>query len=885
MPRKSKLYLLFSGLFIIAGLLGGTRLCGADSRPAPPPGELPRAVKERSRPAGAILRLGSLRLRHPGFVYQLAFTARGRHLASLGADHYFRLWHTGTGQELLHYRIGERFEPVNPEPLEMRALQMRALQMQAMRMLMIRRAGAVGVVGAKEEVSALAPGNTAFSADGTLLTTTDFDQEIRLVDLNAGKVLRRLRSARAALTAIALAPDNRLLAGADLQGRIYLWDVATGKKLHESKEAREQFTGLYFSPNGAFLAGTLDTGVRLWDAKTGKRLRKYEGHEGPIAAVAFSGDSKRLASAAQDQTIRLWEVESEEELRKLSLGERLPMSLAFAPNGKTLAAGTASGAVQLWDLATGKEVRRYTGGTGAAMTLAFSPDGKTLAAGNSGGIIRLWETATGKERLPVENEGKVVAAAFSPDGREVLLGTDSGTHRRWDALRGRQLSRVCGRTATSSALAIAPGGQLLADIDEKGQVRLWDAIHGKAVRHLWAGEENPVTQLCYSGDGKVLAALRGGGPPRLWRVDTGKEIRYMRWPSSWTPQGPGMRVEMPSAPDGLAFAQAGNTLAARCADNTVRLWEVATGRERFHFRLNRGGASLLAFSPTGQCLATAGGDDLIRLWDPLSGKLLATLVGHEAEIHALAFSPDGKRLASGGDDKMIRVWDVAGGHLTHQLPGHEGAVLSLAFSPEGKTLLSGSTDTTALLWDLTAAPRLPASRASGPPPRPLADLWTDLGSTDAQLAFQALGALAERPGPAVGLLARRLKPRPAVQAERLAELVAGLDDARFGKRDRAMKQLEKLSGRAALAIQHALAKKASSPEVDRRLKQLVAKLEGPVTETEILRALRAVELLERIGSARARQLLATLARGAPEARLTRRAAGALQRLGKTAAAP
>ena len=127
------------------------------------------------------------------------------------------------------------------------------------------------------------------------------------------------------------------------------------------------------------------------------------------------------------------------------------------------------------------------------------------------------------------------------------------------------------------------------------------------------------------------------------------------------------------------------------------------------------------------------------------------------------------------------------------------------------------------------------------------------------------------------LLAAQVRPAPRIEAKRLTWLIAQLDSQRFAARQQATRDLEDLGELAQGAMRKALMDKRS-PEAVRRLELLLAKLNGPLTSPDSLRALRAVEILEHIGTLKARQVLQTLAEGAPEARLTEQARVSLKRL-------
>ena len=150
----------------------------------------------------------------------------------------------------------------------------------------------------------------------------------------------------------------------------------------------------------------------------------------------------------------------------------------------------------------------------------------------------------------------------------------------------------------------------------------------------------------------------------------------------------------------VSFSPDGLTLASGGGDNTIRLWDVRTGRERQTLTGHRNIVNSVSFSPDGQTLASGSYDSTIRLWDVRTGRERQTLTGHTGWFIRVSFSPDGRTLASsGGDDLTVRLWDVVTGQ--HQvLTGHTGWVNSVSFSPDGLTLASSGDEGSIYLWDV-----------------------------------------------------------------------------------------------------------------------------------------------------------------------------------------
>jgi hypothetical protein len=244
---------------------------------------------------------------------------------------------------------------------------------------------------------------------------------------------------------------------------------------------------------------------------------------------------------------------------------------------------------------------------------------------------------------------------------------------------------------------------------------------------------------------------------------------------------------------------------------------------------------------------------------------------------SIAVSPDARLLALAGPDKVLRVWDILTGKELAAFKGHSQAINAIAFAPGGKTLASASADATALIWDVAKLERpMPPGKALAQ--AALEQCWEALASPKADDSWAAIRDLVGAPEQTVAIAKEALKPVRPADAKLVEQWIRELDDTQFKARDNAMKELTKASELVLPAIDKAL---AANPSLEARNRLDALRREIVITPLtgERLRSYRAVEVLERIGTPQAKQVLEAMAGGAPGSVITISAQGALRRLG------
>ena len=873
----------------------------------PPPGDPPgeeqspkdQATKRRldlygdPLPEGAIRRFGSLRFRHIGAVMSVDYSPGGKTIASGGRDWTARIWDAETGKEI------RRWE------LDGRALAVR------------------------------------FSPDGKTLAcgvgephTTRSPPKLRAVllwDPATGEEMGRLNGLTTDIRSIAFSTDGeRLAAGTgttyDEGHGIYIWRVSTGERLQAIEKLGSIVSSVAFSPDGRWLAsGDKADTIRIWDASEGKELKKLGPFkdDSTVSALAFSPDGKWLASGHGDQKIRIWSTPGWEEAQTLEGHTSAVLSLSFSRDGRRLASCGSDGRVAIWDVETWRLVR-LCDRRGVPVSwmpefasLAFSPDGKTLATGHADSKIIIWDVQTGREKTGHEgHEDRVNAIGFSPDGRSLVSGGGDQTARLWDVTTGRQVQKVSGPGSGVTAVAVSPDGKTMASAHHSDRGRFWDTATGKLLRQWpsrnWhptvelhtvalSGVFSDVTTLEFTPDGRSLFAGSTNDVVALLDVRS-NDFDILAMPPKGTRRGGSSDRPKPDPPrlaeifagwvfshKPAALARDGETAIFRTYESTLVARHLPTGREWFRqvIPMPEGTEGSLyseprtvAISPDGLTIALGMGEGTVELWEFFSGRKIRDWKAHEFMPLSLAFSPDGDLLATTSVDTTIRLWDVSQGKELRRLIGHEGWAQAVRFSPDGKTLASAGMDNTVLLWDVEDVRADAPAQGGALEKKDLEALWVALAGEDSAKSYEAALILAANPDGALSLIKDRLPARVPGDPEKLRALIASLDDDDFARREEASKRLKASGDAAEPHLLKILDDPDCAPEMRSRIQAILRTLAPPYRDvpSEKMRGLWSIRILEKIGTAEAKEALNQIARTFPSAVVRSRASLAAKRV-------
>jgi hypothetical protein len=482
----------------------------------------------------------------------------------------------------------------------------------------------------------------------------------------------------------------------------------------------------------------------------------------------------------------------------------------------------------------------------------------------------------------------ITSLVYSPQGNELAAIHAGGTMSRWD-VESKRLKTSVGSELAGSA-AYAADGWAIAAFSRRGGYTLWDAVTGNELISQPTPRDNiyGMTSMLFTRDFGRAVRADVYGHVDIVEVATGRALLqfkpYDRRPSL-----------IALSPDGETIATTpleGRGRAKETKTPLISLWKTSDGSPIAAFGAASDDAtfSQFAFSPDGTVIAGLGPQRL-ELWDVLSHQPIMRL---SLEARQFAFSPDGKllvyvltdgfgvmELASGQTAWRVVESPAQPGDLKlHKPAGVESLRFSaVAVSPNGEWLATAIAETEPIwVWPLRPPTATVTTQADG---IDIESDWAKLEEIDAAAGLSAVWRLGEGGDEIAREIGNRIRPAGGDENnnEEIHRSIAELDDDRFAVRDRAMKALE-AHGAAAETLLKSAIEAGASEEARRRIESVLKKLQNRTVRMsgKPLQRIRAIGVLERIGSATAREVLATLATGSLTARETIEAKAALARL-------
>lgn len=608
-------------------------------------------------------------------------------------------------------------------------------------------------------------GKFALNSDGKKMATLAENNEIAISNISTGEVITKLKGHGDKVMALSFKPDGQHLISWSADGTIRIWDILTGREIHkfqyreaqsDSEESDSEdtdccstnarrlaqsrdgkrlamsddgvitvrdaetgrvidtllipwpgLTSLNFSSEGDLAAGFLIGGAIVWKANDYKNIRLIE-HGPPVTHVEFSAGGKLVSFGGTK--IKIWDLSTSDVSKPVhivSMGE--VEDIACSREEEKLVAGMKDGTIKLIDVHDGKNILEFNSYLQKLDSVNYANGGVIMALGEEESILR-WEMRKTSPTLLLQGQRDPVHdISFSRDTRMAATIHGDGQLRVWEIsstriirqldLRSRLMRPVYG----DNDLLYVPAVKVLFTPDDKSilvaglgfQALVIDIATG-TISDLSPripttdGSTTFITDAAYSLNGQWMALSSSGDDEIFIRnlISPDKTIRALSG------------HERPVT--GLSFSPDGKYLSSSSIDQTVRIWELSTGKNvrtftnpwKFPF-------ASVAYSHDGQLLASSSLDQKIRVWDVRTGEEVLNYETFDELPVSVNFSPDGAFLAWGsGTQSVVRVLNVSSWEELPPLRKDDGIVPKVLFSPDNNWLASAGESAAVRLWNM-----------------------------------------------------------------------------------------------------------------------------------------------------------------------------------------
>jgi WD40 repeat protein/serine/threonine protein kinase len=555
-----------------------------------------------------------------------------------------------------------------------------------------------------------------FAPQGQEVVTASLDRTARTWHVAAAAPKRVFREGHSYLASrVRFFPRSRRLLTAGGDGTVRIWSLDRQAELLVLERTGYRAATAVSPDESLILTGSNDLlgdaerphGAILWDAASGKRIHPLVGpHKAPVTCVAFSpaADVALVLTADDNGVFQLWNPST-----GTAVGPRIDqhgspiVAAEFAPSGKGVVTADVAGQVIHWDLANPLAITKLEAFAHPAgvLSLAIAPDGRHVLTGGADGRVRLFKSGE-RESIWTAEPLAVQSANFVSTG-PTPIETIPAVAIGWDAARQVVVAVVL----DSLRQSVAGAGELedefvrLFELDLAGKsytevtrTKAGGATSDEASERSWLDlRKRGVVgwSVAISADAREIATV-GRDEARVFGRD-GSEL------SAYRPHQDLTFAE---------FSHAGDLVVTASLDNSVRVWDAATGQPRLTLDehsagpLNghRGAVNCALFSRDGLHVFTASEDGTVRQWELATLRVKQVIKVDDSGVTRLALTRDNDRLLTASRSGRAAVWNLSDPtQPALRLERHTGAVLDICLSADEQWIVTGSADNTARIWN------------------------------------------------------------------------------------------------------------------------------------------------------------------------------------------
>lgn len=532
-----------------------------------------------------------------------------------------------------------------------------------------------------------------------------------------------LKGHKSSVTSVCYSSDGKLLASGSLDSTIKIWNTKDYNLQSTRTYHTKQINIISFSPNNQYLAsGSYDKHIIISNLNNNE-IKDFTYHKNEIIALAFSGDSKMLASASERVIIVL--NLDEKGYFKLKGHEHKVNSLCFSPCKEFLASGSDDYSAKLWNVSKKMLEFSFPKHEGVVLSVLFSPKGEFFLSGCGNGHIKVWDLAKKSLEFSLESDNSPIKTmCFNHNGTLLASGSPNCTIKLWNFNKKSIKHTLVGHSGEVNSISFNPQTNILASGSKDQLIKIWNLDVQQNSNFLYNHSEQ-VFCVCFSPDKNLIASSSKDRLIKIMNIEENKEIIELRGHNhgvlcvTFSPDGNFIAsgsldnfviiwdiktniviysIKHISQVKCLSYNPNGNLLASGCMNGLLIVHDLQK-KENILSKIFKDAVYSLSFSPDGRLLAFCY-NYYIDVWNIDDKSQQYKLEGHISTVSCLSFSPDGKFLASGAYDKHVKIWNLARKNEEFSFKGHNSEVSCLGFCPDGKFVASGSYDGTIKVWNL-----------------------------------------------------------------------------------------------------------------------------------------------------------------------------------------
>ena len=405
------------------------------------------------------------------------------------------------------------------------------------------------------------------------------EDSLKVYEVAAGKLRYGIRHHHGMpATDAAFSPDNRHIVTVGDDQKVHLYDASTGKLLNTlgGYLVTRDKGGLEYDPNSR------------WDYY----IKKYTDLKHDFAV---SPDGKYLLKGKTGKIARMWEINSGKIVQEFYGHEKAVLCMAFTKDGKNVITGSADNTAKIWDAGSGKEWLTLKGHREVIFSVALSPDEKKIITGSWDGTAKIWDASTGKllQTLTFENSSPYQVGFFKNDIYAFIAGLDKSL-KLYELDSKQEVQNYIGHSDVIQAFAVHPNDQQMASVSWDGKLKVWNTATG--LQEWRISLEEPLYSVCYSNNGEYLAFGGGDRVLRLVNSQDGEEVKSL--------------TGHKSAITNIQFSGDGKLLISASEDGMIKIWDINEGKELISYILLEN-KDWMAINAEGYFNATDGAFDKI----------------------------------------------------------------------------------------------------------------------------------------------------------------------------------------------------------------------------------------------------------------------------------